>query len=95
MTPWNDEIDPLPLYRTNPEYPLSMARRVKEGYVIFEFVISNSGFVNDIAVIKSSHASFEKKAKDALKNWRYAPKIDDGKAVASNKQRVRLDFTMG
>jgi TonB family protein len=95
MTPWSDEIEPVPLYRIDPRYPEKMARKGDEGYAILEFTISSFGFVEDITIIESSHRDFEKTSLDALAKWRYAPKIEDGQAVESGRRKVKLDFTLG
>lgn len=94
MKPWDDNIDPVPLFRKNPEYPLDMARRSQDGTVELEFVITSFGFVEDIKVLSKSHGAFAEKGKEALSKWRYAPKIVDGQAVKSHKLKVRLDFTI-
>ncbi len=95
MKPWNDDIDPIPLYRKDPKYPVSMARRSRDGSVELEFVISSFGFVENISVLTSTHDDFTKSAIEALEKWRYAPKIIEGQAVKSENQKVRLDFTIG
>ncbi|MFT6268725.1 MAG: hypothetical protein ACJAVV_001540 [Alphaproteobacteria bacterium] len=63
MKPWNDKIEHIPLFRKNPEYPISMARKSKEGAVELEFVITSFGFVQDIKVLSSNHEAFQRKAK--------------------------------
>lgn len=95
MKPWSDDIEPSPLYRLNPKYPEKLARKEKEGYVELEFIISSFGFVQDIKVLKSSDEGFEQSSVDAVAKWRYAPKILEGKAIASQKLKVRLDYTLG
>ena len=95
MKPWSDEIEPSPLYRLNPKYPKNMLMEEKEGYVELEFIISSFGFVQDMKVLKSSDKGFERASLDAVAKWRYAPKILEGKAIASQKLQVRLDYTLG
>lgn len=94
LTPWNDEIDPIPLYRLPPTYPTWAARMRKEGAVVLSFSIDTFGFVKDIKVIKSSGKSFNKVAIEALEKWRYAPKIVNGQAIVAEGHKVQLDFRM-
>lgn len=95
MTPWQDDIEPTPLYRMSPDYPSEYVRQGKEGWVRFEFDISPQGFVKDLALIESKGGKkFVREAKKALENWRYAPKFEEGKAVTAKARRVQLDFKM-
>jgi TonB family protein len=93
MTPWDDNIDPVPLYRQNPKYPLAYASSGREGWVELSFDITPSGFVDNIAVLRSEGgASFEDRSIKALSDWRYAPKFENGAAVTASGKKVRLDF---
>ncbi|NKF51536.1 energy transducer TonB [Shewanella sp. WXL01] len=94
MQPWDMNQDQLPLHRVHPDYPLSYAQRSKEGWVQMELVIDENGFVRDIT-IEDSHggSKFEKEAIKAVKQWRYAPKFENGKAVSATT-RTRLDYTL-
>ncbi|MBY6186527.1 energy transducer TonB [Marinobacter hydrocarbonoclasticus] len=93
MRPWQDDQEQIPLYRVNPEYPVNMARRGREGYVVMDFTVDEQGFVIDPKIAESSNRSFEKVGLEALKQWRYAPRFEEGQAV-KGESRVRLDFTI-
>jgi TonB family protein len=94
MKPWADTQEQQPIFRVNPEYPLSYAKRGKEGWVELEFIVDESGFVIEPQVINSAGGQpFEKTSLAALKAWRYAPKFVDGKPVAA-KSSVRLDYSI-
>lgn len=94
LAPWNDDIDPTPLYRLSPTYPTRAARMRKDGTVVMSFSIDTFGFVKDIEVIRSSSDLFDRVAIEALEKWRYAPKIVSGQAVVAEGFKVQLDFTM-
>lgn len=94
MTPWQDDVEPTPLYRVNPKYPASYARSGKEGYTTMSFDISASGFVNNVKVIDSSGELFTKEAIAALDKWRYAPKFKNGQAVAATGLEVQLNYRL-
>ncbi|MBD1584491.1 energy transducer TonB [Pseudoalteromonas sp. S16_S37] len=94
MTPWRDDIEQTPLYRKEPEYPQSALRARAQGWVALEFTITPEGFVEDISVLDKQHGQlFVKNTINALKQWRYAPKFEDGKAVSA-KSTVRMDFKL-
>ena len=92
MVPWKESQEQKPLYRVNPKYPKNKARFSKDGSVVMEFEVDESGFVKNPQVISSEGGvAFEKSAVEALAQWRYAPKFEHGKAVAATS-KVQLDF---
>jgi TonB family protein len=92
MVPWKESQEQTPLYRVNPKYPKNKARFSKDGSVVMEFQVDESGFVKNPQVISSEGGvAFEKSAVEALAQWRYAPKFEHGKAVAATS-KVQLDF---
>ncbi|RLV61283.1 energy transducer TonB [Parashewanella curva] len=96
MKPWQEDQDPVPLYRTALDYPTNYAMLGKEGHVVLSFTISKSGTVKDIEVLQSEGGrKFEKSAKKMLAEWRYAPKFENGEAVDAKNMKIRLDFTLG
>lgn len=96
LTPWKDDIDQIPLHRVQPKYPVDYAKRRKNGSVIMSFDIDDYGFVKNPEVLDASGGSlFVKEAKRALLKWRYAPKVENGKAIYSEGHKVQLDFKIG
>jgi TonB family protein len=92
MKPWADAQEQQPLFRQHPDYPISYAKKGKEGWVEMAFTVDESGFVTEPEVLRSHGGQrFEKTSLTALKKWRYAPKFVDGQAVAA-KSTVRLDY---
>jgi periplasmic protein TonB len=66
--------------RPQPEYP-PMARQLKiEGTVELEAVVSETGAVEDV-IISSGNPVLTKPAAEAVKKWKFAPFIQDGKPV--------------
>ena len=90
------EIDgDLPLHKKSPVYPPAAARLGKEGWVVVEFTVSSGGSVIDPAVVRASGgAEFERAALDAVKAYRYAPAVVDGRAIASRGVRNLVSFKM-
>lgn len=94
MTPWNDSQEQRPLFRIHPKYPVSDARRGKEGWVKIGFTISDFGTVTETKILDSKGGNrFETSSLAAMEKWRFAPKFEDGKPVEAYTT-VRLDFKM-
>ena len=86
--------DPLPLVRVEPEYPPQARQRRLEGWVQVRFTISTAGSVKDAAVVKSSHALFERNAVQAVNKWKYQPQLRGGQPAESPGQQVVVRFRM-
>jgi TonB family protein len=94
MTPWSTDTDPIPLYRELPRFPSNMARLGKEGTVVIEFRISETGFVVEPQVVSSTNDEFADVALAAVSAYRYAPKVINNEAVLSETKRIQMDFTL-
>ncbi|MBL4603551.1 MAG: TonB family protein [Emcibacteraceae bacterium] len=82
----------IPLYRAQPKYPRGALNSSKEGYVVLEFIVDESGFTKDVKVIESSSKVFEKGSLAAARKYRYAPTVRDGKLIATTGVRVRVEY---
>lgn len=86
---------PRPLVRVDPRYPAPAAAKGIEGFVSLSFGVSASGEVVDIEIIDAQpRNTFERAAKQALRKWRYQPKMVSGSAIGMDGLQVRLDFTL-
>ena len=91
----NTDTEALPLVQTSPQYPIDAAQNGKEGYVIVGFDISEKGTVINTRVIDANPKRiFDKAALQAVKMWKYKPKLMQGKAIVQTNQTVQLDFTL-
>jgi protein TonB len=86
--------EPLPLVRVEPEYPPQARQRRLEGWVQVSFTISTAGSVKDAAVVKSSHALFERNAVQAVNKWKYQPQLRGGQPTEAPGQQVVVRFRM-
>lgn len=85
----------MPLHRVEPNYPAKALQRGVEGYVTLRFNIDELGKTRDIEVVDSNPKRyFEREAMLALRNWKYQPKMVDGKAVVQTGLTVRLEFKL-
>lgn len=84
----------LPLVRVEPQYPPQAAKRGLEGWVQLQFTVTTGGGVDDVTVVKSSNAVFERAAVEAVRKWKYEPQMRAGTAVATTGLNVVLRFKM-
>jgi protein TonB len=86
---------PRPIVRFNPKYPGPAASDGIEGFVSLSFGVSTSGEVVDIKIVETEPKNtFERAAKQALRKWRYQPKMVNGSPVGMDGLQVRLDFSL-
>ena len=72
----------VPLVRVNPLYPPRAQSRGVEGWVLLRFTITPQGTTKDIEVLDADPKGyFERAAKDAVRKYKYKPRIVDGAAV--------------
>jgi len=87
------DSDIVPLVRVEPQYPERARQRGVEGWVVVEFTISAAGTVKSPRII-AYHPStvFNRAALQAIRKWKYNPKIEEGVAVERPGVQVRLTF---
>lgn len=83
----------VPLVRVQPTYPERAQQRGIEGRVLLEFTITKSGSVRDPKVIASEPPGvFDQAAVKAVLQWKYNPKIVNGKAVEQPGVKIAFPF---
>ncbi len=88
--------DAVPMVRVPPQYPERAQQRGIEGRVLIEFTISKSGSVKNPKVIAYEPSRiFNKAALKAVSQWKYNPKIEDGKPVEQRGIRISIPFVLG
>jgi protein TonB len=88
--------DAVPMVRFPPQYPERALQRGVEGRVLIEFTISRSGSVKDAKVIAFEPSKiFNKAALKAVRQWKYNPKVVNGKAVEQPGMRISIPFQLG
>ncbi|QPG04729.1 energy transducer TonB [Salinimonas marina] len=95
MKPWDPSQQPEPIYRVNPQYPMTAVRREKEGSAYLSFIVNSQGMVEDVKVEKvDGYPGFGKNALLAVEQWRYAPQFADGQPVDSERINLQMDFKL-
>ncbi|MCJ8319504.1 MAG: TonB family protein [Colwellia sp.] len=88
-------IDPTPIKRVQPKYPINAARSGREGWAKLSFVISKEGDVSNVIVTETSgSADFAKEAKKAVLKWKYQPAFENGEAIEQCANSVQMSFKM-
>jgi TonB family protein len=73
--------EPKKTRNVSPVYPESAKREHRQGVVILEAVISASGCITSLEVIRSVHPSLNAAAMRAASDWRYTPTLWNGQPV--------------
>lgn len=86
--------DYIPLIKPAPQYPVSLAEKGIEGFVLVQFTITETGSTKEVIVIESSHRGFERSAVKAIEKFKYMPQFDDGKSVEVKGVHHRINFSL-
>jgi protein TonB len=85
----------IPLVRIQPIYPRDAAEKRLEGWVRMEFSIDAKGAVRNAKVIGAQPPGvFDRAAIQALRKWKYKPKIENGVPVEQHGIQVQLTFKL-
>lgn len=88
--------DAVPMVRVPPQYPEKALQRGIEGRVLVEFTISKGGTVKNPKVVAAEPSNiFNKAALKAVAQWKYNPKIENGRAVEQPGIRIAIPFRIG
>jgi protein TonB len=87
--------DAVPQVRIEPDYPIGARQRGIEGWVDVQFTVAADGSVRDPIVLQADPESiFDRAALQAIKGWKYNPRIEDGKPVERRDLKVRIRFQL-
>jgi len=94
-SPQDPNQDYKPVYFSNPIYPRSAQSAGSEGYTIVELTVDADGFVKNPKIIESKGTTaFHKASIEAAKKFRYAPRFENGEAVATDGVKYRFSFKL-
>jgi protein TonB len=89
LVPGGDVSYPVLVHRVEPDYPRAAILTRSEGVVILDAIITASGGVEEVQVLKSANVLLDDAAMRAVRQWTYRPATLNGRAV-----RVRLTVTV-
>lgn len=87
-----DQI-PVPQFQAKPVYPFEMRRAGIAGEVVVDFIVDNTGAVQNAYAIRSSQREFEQAAVTAVMKWKFKPGRKGGRAVNTHMQ-VPIVFSL-
>ncbi len=88
------DTEAVPIVRVAPAYPLAARTHRTEGRVLVEFTIQADGSVADPTVVEASPAGvFDRAVLQAIRQWRFAPRVEDGQVV-SRRARQTVQFSL-
>lgn len=94
MTPFQDSENLKPIFKVLAKYP--RVTRHKAGKVMLHFDVDAIGMVRNIQVGEHTGGeAFVASAKEALKQYRYAPAFREGHAVETQNVRSQFSFVSG
>ncbi|CAG7856207.1 hypothetical protein MCAMS1_00609 [biofilm metagenome] len=80
--------------RVNPVYPARATSRHIEGWVKIEFTVTPSGTVSSPSVVSASPPGiFDSAALDAIRKWKFKPRMVNGQAVTQRAVQT-VKFTL-
>jgi protein TonB len=81
-----DEVDRQPrgISTMQPLYPYQARRMAIEGYVTVRFLVSHTGSVHELTILKAEpEGIFEQAVKSTVRHWRFKPGQKNGRPVAT------------
>jgi len=85
----------LPIVKVAPVYPRRAQTRGIEGYVLLEFIVTETGAVRDPVVIEAQPPGiFDRSAMQAALKFKYKPKVVDGNPVEVAGVRNLIKFEL-
>jgi protein TonB len=76
----DDMTPPELISKVEPLYPEEARSAGEEGSVVMEVLVERTGEVAGVKVVKGS-PPFDEAASEAVKQWRFRPAMQDGRAV--------------
>ena len=85
----------VPLYKVQPVYPRGALQAGQQGYSIVSLTVTPEGRTADWKIVDSSpRGTFDRAALEAVKKFRYAPRIVDGAPVVTTGVTYKFTFKM-
>ena len=87
--------DQIPVATVSPNYPSRAIARGIEGFVLLEFTVTRAGQVRDPVVVESEPSGiFERAALNAVRKFKYKPRIVNGTPVDVSGVLNRITFSL-
>jgi protein TonB len=87
------KTNPKVLYKVDPQYTEAARTAKVSGSVLLKLTVDENGDAQDIQVEKSLDEGLDQNAIQAVREWRFAPATEAGKAVATVAQ-IEVNFRL-
>lgn len=77
----DDVSMPIPTYKVEPEYTGEARAAHVEGTTFLSIVVSPDGTARDVTIVRSLDRGLDKKAVEAVRQWKFKPGLKAGKPV--------------
>lgn len=86
-----ETTEPEPLFRIAPAWPARALQHGNSGHVVVSFTIDPEGRVKDEQIVESKPGRlFAQQGLDAVRRFRFKPRVQDGEFVDAPDQSIRL-----
>lgn len=90
-----EDFDAAPFLRMPPQYPVRCMNGAQSLEVVsLEFDVSPEGDTENIRIVDSTHKCLNKAAILSVEQWKYRPRIVEGKPVARPDVQTRISFEL-
>lgn len=84
-----------PLYVKIPKYPLSAQQAGREGYVVVQFEVNETGFVENPRIKeRDGSKAFERSSLEAVNGYRFAPQYEDGSPIEVKDVEYMITYSL-
>ncbi len=90
----NQDSPLVSIVRAQPVYPVRLAARGIEAYVVVAFTVTTAGTVVDARIVETTDARFSQAAIDAAERSKYRPRVVNGSPVATHNMQSAYRFTL-
>lgn len=78
-----DNAPARPFFGPGPVFPKSLRKSVRQGKAVLKLAIDPAGAVSEPSVVEASAPEFGTAALEAVRQWRFLPKVANGQPVPS------------
>lgn len=80
---------PHAIYSPDPQYPEKALKEHPNGTIVVGLVVGADGVQHDIKIVRSLCPELDEAAVEAVRRWKFSPRISDGRLVAA---RITIEF---
>jgi len=87
------KVSPKVSHSVSPAYPAELFAKNVQGKAVLNVVVTDTGDVGKVDIVSADFPEFGTSAMEAVKQWKFSPATEDGKAITMTVQ-VPIVFTL-